>query len=338
MGLFDNDTQDKIDEEAAEDEDRDEDRDEDEDEDEDRDEETQEEADKVDSEEEEKKPAEWDDSTSWVAFIKSLFIYFILTMIFGLFGSSFIYMTTRGSDLDLMLPTDKEFYSAPQFEINKSGPYTDVNCKEQPSGMFAGLEDNFPYNLIRAPNPATPEDLKPLGITGRLTNWFAYTVAGSFKSNRGLLKGWLDNFKPNTPMGNHVFQMYLAMPFTIIVGTIVAFITGGWAAFGAGVSADMKVTVWGGFLLYAWALCFGLAFIMSLRLLGTMCFLPMSENWKEVANIMACNVKPLVTLFGFFVCGSAYDTLDPTVSGVMGIVYLILVSYSLIKYFRSQMN
>jgi len=323
MGLFDSDTRKEIDEEAAEDEDRDE--------------ETQEEADKVDSEEEEKKPAEWDDSTSWVAFIKSLFIYFLLTMIFGLFGSGFIYMTTRGSDLDLMLPTDNEFYSAPQFEINKSGPYTDVNCKEEPSGMFAGIEDNFPYNLIKAKG-STPEELKPLGITGRLTNWFAKTVAGSFKSNRGLLKGWLDNFKPNTPMGNHVFQLYIAMPFTIIVGTIVAFITGGWAAFGAGVSADMKVTVWGGFLLYAWALCFGLAFIMSLRLLGTMCFLPMSENWKEVANIMACNVKPLVALFGFFVCGSAYDTLDPTVSGVMGIVYLLLVTISLIKYFRSQMN
>jgi len=323
MGLFDSDTRKTIDEEAAEDEDRDE--------------ETQEEADKVDSEEEEKKPAEWDDSTSWVAFIKSLFIYFILTMIFGLFGSGFIYMTTRGSDLDLMLPTDNEFYSAPQFEINKSGPYTDVNCKEQPSGMFAGLEDNFPYNLIKAKG-STPEELKPLGITGRLTNWFAKTVAGSFKSNRGLLKGWLDNFKPNTPMGNHVFQMYLVMPFTIIVGTIAAFITGGFAAFGAGVSADMKVTVWGGFLLYAWGLCFGLAFIMSLRLIGTICFLPMSENWKEVSNIMACNVKPLVALFGFFVCGSAYDTLDPTVSGVMGIVYLLLVTISLIKYFRSQMN
>ena len=321
MGLFDSDTRKTIDEEAAEDED----------------EETQEEADKVNSEDEDKEPAEWDDSTSWVAFIKSLFIYFILTMIFGLFGSGFIYMTTRGSDLDLMLPTDNEFYSAPQFEINKSGPYTDVNCKEQPSGVFAGLEDNFPYNLIKAKG-STPEELKPLGITERLTNWFAKTVAGSFKSNRGLLKGWLDNFKPNTPMGNHVFQMYLVMPFTIIVGTIAAFITGGFAAFGAGVSADMKVTVWGGFLLYAWALCFGIAFIMSLRLVGTICFLPMSQNWKEVANILACNVKPLVILFGFFVCGSAYDKLDPTVSGVMGIVYLMLIAFTLIKYFRNQIS
>lgn len=319
MGLFKSDTRNKIDEETADDE------------------ETQDEESKVDSEEEDKEPPAWDDSTSWVAFVRSLFIYFLLTMIFGVFGSSFIYLTTRGSDLDLILPTDDEFYSAPQFEINKSGPYTDVNCKEEPSGTFAGLENNFPYNLIKAKG-STPEELKPLGITGRLINWFAKTVAGCFKSNRALLKGWLDNFKPNTPMGNHVFLLYLITPFTIIVGTITAFITGGFAAFGAGVSADMKVTVWGGFLLYAWALCFGLAFIMSLRFIGTLCFLPMSQNWKEVANIMACNVKPLVILFGFFVCGSAYDTLDPTVSGVMGVVYLILIAFTLIKYFRSQIS
>ena len=123
----DNDTRDKMDEETADDKI------------------TQDEALKVDSEKENKEPPAWDDSTSWVAFIKSLFIYFLLTMIFGLFGSSFIYLTTRGSDLDLMLPTDDEFYSAPQFEINKSGPYTDVNCKEEPSGTFAGLENFYPY-------------------------------------------------------------------------------------------------------------------------------------------------------------------------------------------------
>jgi len=274
----------------------------------------------------------WDDSTSWVKFVKSLFIYFLLTMLFGIFGSSFIYLTTRGSDLDLILPTDEQFYTAPQFEILKSGPFTDVNCKEEPSGMFAGLEDNFPYNLIKM------GDIKQLSIVERLCNWFARTVAGSFKTNRGLLKGWLDNFQPNTPLGNHVFQIYFAAPFTLIVGGIVAFITGGWSAFGSGVSADMKVTVWGGFLLYAWGLFFALAFIMSLRLVATICFLPMSQNWKEVSNIMSCNVKPLVILFGFFACGSAYDTLDPTIAGVMGIVYFILIAITIIKYLSSQMK
>ena len=62
MGLFESDTRNKIDEETADDE------------------ETQDEASKVDSEEEDKEPPAWDDSTSWVAFVKSLFIYFLLTM------------------------------------------------------------------------------------------------------------------------------------------------------------------------------------------------------------------------------------------------------------------
>jgi hypothetical protein len=99
----------------------------------------------------------------------------------------------------------------------------------------------------------------------------------------------------------------------------------------------MKVTIWGGFLLYAWGTCIGLSCLIFLRLIGTICFLPMSQNWKEVANIMACNVKTLVVLFGFFVCGSAYDTLDPSVAGIMGVVYCCLVGYTLVRHFTLKM-
>jgi hypothetical protein len=62
----------------------------------------------------------------------------------------------------------------------------------------------------------------------------------------------------------------------------------------------------------------------------------MSQNWKEVANIMACNVKAIVILFGFFVCGAAYDNLETTVSGIMGIVYLLLVAHTVWKYFSTK--
>jgi hypothetical protein len=99
----------------------------------------------------------------------------------------------------------------------------------------------------------------------------------------------------------------------------------------------MKVTVWGGFLLYSWGLFGGLAGVIFLRLIATLLFYPMSQNWKEVANIMACNVKPLVILFGFFVCGAAYDKLDPTIAGIMGVVYLMLVAWTVWKYFSKQM-
>ena len=183
----------------------------------------------------------------------------------------------------------------------------------------------------------TKEQLKAMPLVERLTNWFAKSVAGCFKNNRAILKGWLDNFSPEGPLGNHVFQIYFAAPFTILAGGLIALLTGFWSAFGAGVGADLKVTVWGGFLLYAWGLYGSLAGLIALRLIATLCFYPMSQNWKEVANIMACNVKPLVVLFGFFVCGAAYDTLEPTMAGIMGIVYLMLVAWTIWKYFSKQL-
>jgi hypothetical protein len=275
-------------------------------------------------------------TNSWLSFVKSLFYYFILSLLVGMFGSGFIYLTSRGSDLDNILPTDELFYSAPSYEVQKSGPFTDVNCNETESGSFGVFEDNFPYNLILTQG-SSKEELHALSKIQRLTNWFAKTVAGCFKSNRALLKGWLDNFTPNSPLGNHAFQIYIGFPFTVFISW-VSLITGWWGAFGAATGSDMKVTIWGGFLLYAWGLTIGLACIVFLRLLGTLFFLPMSQNWKEVANIMACNVKSIVILFGFFACGAAYDNLDSTVSGIMGIVYLFLVVHTLWKYFSKKIE
>lgn len=278
----------------------------------------------------------WNDRKSWVSFIKALLHFFIVSLLFGLFGSGFIWLTSRGSDLDIILPTDELFYTAPMYQVQRNGPYTDVNCQETGSGSFAVFEDNFPYNMIKTKG-SSKEELKNLTFVERMTNWFAKTVGGCFKSNRALLKGWLDNFTPNTPLGNHTFQIYIAFPFTLFI-SFVALITGWCASFGAAAAADMKVTVWGGFLLYAWGLTIGLACIIFLRLIGTICFLPMSQDWKEVANIMACNAKSIVILFGFFACGAAYDNLDTTVSGIMGIVYLMLVFHTLWKYFASQVD
>jgi hypothetical protein len=283
------------------------------------------------------RPTDWKDTNSWVSFIKSIFVYFILTLLFGLFGSSFIYLTTRGSDLDNILPTDDKFYSAKSYQVQKSKPSDLVECNETSNGTYPVFEDNFPYNLITVKGSPTKDQLKQMTFVERLTNWFAKTVAGCFKYNRGLLKWWLDSFNPDGPLGNHVFQIYFAAPFTLIVIGFLSLFTGWWSSFGAGFAADSKVTIWGGFLLYSWGLFGSLAGLICLRLIATICFYPMSQNWKEVANILACNVKPLVVLFGFFVCGAAYDTLEPTLAGVMGVVYLMLVAWTVWKYLSNQL-
>ena len=277
------------------------------------------------------------ETNQWILFVQALFTYFIITLLVGLFGANFIYLTTRGGDLDLILPTDEQFYSAKTYQTNQPGAFHVVDCTETSSGNFPILQDNFPYNLILIKGQPTKEQLKQLSFTERLTNWFAKVVAGSMKSNRALLKGWLDCFNPNGLFGNHVFQIYFAAPFTIFV-SLFALVSGWIAAFGAGFSTDLKVTVWGGFLLYSWGLFGGIACIVFMKLISTLLFFPPSQNFKEVTNIMACNVKPLVVLFGFFACGVAYNTLDPTIAGVMGIVYIMLVAWTMIKYFRGQLH
>jgi hypothetical protein len=296
-----------------------------------------EEEEEEEEDEEDKKRKDWKNTDGWVSFVKTLAIYFLITMIVGLVGSSFIYLTTRGSELDKIFPTDDRFYTAKQYKTQKSGASNVVDCNETSTGTFSVFENNFPYNLIEIDGTPSKEQLKELSLVTRLTNWFAKCVAGCFKSNRGMLKGYLDSFAPQGPLGNHVFQIYIAAPFTLFVIGFASLFTGYFSALGSGISSDFKVTLFGFFLMYSFGLFGGLAGVIFLRLIGTLLFFPMSQDWKEVANIMACNVKPLVVLFGFFVCGVAYDTLDKTIAGVMGVVYLCLVVYSLWKYFTKQL-
>jgi len=279
----------------------------------------------------EDEPKEWDDSTSWVSFLKSVLTYFILTIFYGFFASGFIWLTSRGSDLDYILPTNEQFYTAPKYETKKQGPSSEINCNETPSGFTTGFIDNFPYNMIITKG-SSKEELAGLTFVQRLTNWYGKTVAGCFRTNRAWFKWWLDSFPPDSGLlGNQTFQIYIAFPFTIFVGGILSLATGFWAAFGAAISADMKVTIWGGFLLYAWGLGFALMGLVFVRFLATICFYPMSQAWKDVTNILACNVTSLVILFGFFCCGAAYDTLDESIAGIMGIVYLCLIGFTIWK-------
>jgi hypothetical protein len=277
-------------------------------------------------------PKEWDDSTSWVSFLKSVLIYFILTILYGFFASGFIWLTSRGSDIDYILPTNEEFYTAPTYETKIQGPSDEVNCNQTSSGSYAAFVDNFPYNLIITKG-SSKEELAGLTFVQRLTNWYGKTVAGCFKTNRAWFKWWLDSFPPDGGLlGNQTFQIYIGFPLTMVLGGFLSLGTGFWAAFGAAVSADMKVTVWGGFLLYAWGLCFALMGLVCARFIATVCFYPMSQAWKDVTNILACNISSLVILFGFFCCGAAYDTLDESIAGIMGIVYLCLIGWTIWKH------
>ena len=273
-----------------------------------------------------------DSPTNWARFAKTLLLFLLITLFVGIVGSSFIYLTSRGTHLDNILPTDEDYYRAKKINSTERGPVNIVGCEESSAGTNPIFEDNFPYNMVKNKPDNTPQDPKTMTLVDRFCNWGARMTGGVFKNCRALFKGWLNCFTPGTPMGNHVFQMYLAAPFTFFCSLLVPFFAG-FQAFISAFAADPKIAVWGCFFMYTFGGCMGLSGIIFLRMIGTMVFLPMSQNWKEVANIMACNVKPMVVLFGFFVCGAAYDALDPVIAGVMGVVYMCLVGWTVFKYF-----
>ena len=273
---------------------------------------------------------------NWVRFLKSLLLFLVITLFAGMVGSGFIYLTTRGTDLDNILPTDADFYRADKIETTSRGPVNVVDCTESTPGMNPVFEDNFPYNMVKnQKDNKTAVDPKTLSLVDRFCNWGARLTGGVFKNWRAIFKTWLNNFTPGSPWGNHVFQLYIAAPITFFCSLIVPIFVF-WNAFMVSFGSDPKISVWGCFFMWTWGACMGFSGLIFLRMIGTMVFLPISQDWKEVANIMACNVKPLVILFGFFVCGAAYDALDPIIAGVMGVVYMCLVAWTVFKYFSKQ--
>jgi hypothetical protein len=290
-------------------------------------------------------PVEWNDSKSWGGFFKALVNYFMLSLLIGLLGSGFIYLTTRGSDLDDILPTEGDFYERNPLGVKVNGPSVDVNCVEVSTGTTEKFINNFPYYMKgeddldafkkRGKDPKTGKGGPGLGK--RFNRWFARTVMGCFQINRGLFKSWLDFFEPNTPLGNHTFQIYLGFPVTFFVSQLfVPLVTGFVGAAIGAFGADMTITVVGIFLGWTWLLLIGLAVIIYVRFLVSIILLPLLINWKEIAHIMACNVKSIAILFGYFACTAAYNYLDSTISGMMGIVFLVMVAKTLYTYVSNQ--
>jgi hypothetical protein len=297
----------------------------------------------------------WTDTKPWISFFIALLYYFILSLLIGLFGSGFIYLTTRGGVLDYILPTYNAFYKVKSYDIDKKGPYTDVNCVEVSMGTTQSIEENFPYNLIvtdengkeysdpqckyRQAKLSKDPDFKQkytLPVTAHISDWFAQITRSCFMRHREWLKTYLSVFEPDSPFGNHAFQICIAFPFTFGI-SVVSIISGAVTAIGASFgTGHFKLPLFGVFFMYLIFVGLAMGGILYLRLLMTICILPLMQNWKEVANIMSCNVKTIAVVFGYFVCGAAYENLDSTISGIMAIVFLLIVVHIIYKHFKGK--
>lgn len=273
---------------------------------------------------------DWHNPAGWINFIKSLLFYFVVTLVMGIIGSNFIWLTQQGSRLEDMLPDleDDPFYTAKQLEISVNKGYDAESCDYVGETSSVKIKsDNFPYNLKIGTNGDVPEGLS---LGERIGSWFGWTSEGTFITNRGLIKSWIRIFPPESPLGNEVFIIYVVAPLTMSLSFIGA-ITGFAVACSSAFKSDVTLSVVGMLALYYWLVCFILGAVMFIRLVALLVLYPIANGWKRVSNIFRCNAMPLVILFGFFVVGAAYDTLDSTVSGAMGVVYLIFLIIAAFK-------
>lgn len=277
-----------------------------------------------------------DDSSesNWGQFFSTLLVYLIYTICIGVVGSGFIYLTELSDqELENVFPTDEDFYRASGIVTPSVNVASCSDDPEKPNvikrAVTSVLEDNFPYSMIKI-----KKEGEKIGFIDRMTNWFAGTVKASFIFNRILMKKWLRLFKDNgnSPFSNHAVQICFGMPLTCFL-SLFALFSGFFSAFFGGFRYDFKVAIWGFFLIYTWSMSFLMSGVIFLRLAVTLLFFPMNQDWKQIARTISCNVKVLVIFFGFLATGAAYESLDSVIAGVMGIVYLMLVGFTVSQYF-----
>lgn len=276
----------------------------------------------------------------WVAFGLAVIKNFIITLCVGILGANFIYWTSReASELNVFFPTEEETYfprgfpqdlpppkpsgsgaGAPQ----QGGNFEHCTPKRLHSGISTIIGGQLPYRL--ANYPKSEWDFKQF-----FYNWVARSTADSFMFSRGMFKGWLEFFAPNSEadgggtniFSNNIFQMFIAAPLTLFMTILVIYFVIIMA-----VLFTFQAGFWwfiiGILCFYTWVLDGGIALIQVFQYLKTLLLVPITLNWRVVKGIIGCNLMGLIILFGWLVCASASALLQPTISIVMWVFYFFI--------------
>lgn len=212
-----------------------------------------------------------------------------------------------------------------------SDPYEYENCKMRKKGprYYTPLYMSFPYNLIG------PEKSK-WDIIQRLKNFLAITTADTYINNRDTLKSFLTFFAPadhGNIFSNQSFQMLFAAPLNLFFSFIV-FLMGGIMSLFFALQADALFFIVGMIMMFTWVICGLIGLIQLLQYWKLFLFEPILHDWITMKKIVGCNIKILVILFGWLVCGAGFDWLDPTISLVMAIAFCVLVAKTLFTSYR----
>jgi hypothetical protein len=277
------------------------------------------------------------EENSWGSFFISCLKMFVLLLVITFLGANFIYLSSHDDlieNSEFLFPTDESSYFPPPGfpdshpAAQKGGYFAAEKCQGvsriTPKYMLIGYE--FPYNVV-APKESIWD------LMQSFKNWFARTCADTYKVNRGLARDFYSFFAPNAQgniFANETFLLFIMGPLTLLLSFLVPIFAGLGVLF-YGLQANFWWWLFGLLFMWTFVLAAGIALAQFLQFLKTVLFMPLLMDSHVVKTILHCNVRSITVVYGWFVCGAAFDSLDPTIAIVMAIVYCIF----LIKMFWS---
>lgn len=289
-----------------------------------------------------KEGIEKNNENDWAEFGISIVKNIVTTLIIGILGANFIYLTTaesisqNGSTLlEYLFPTLAAQYLPTTTTSGGTRCSKDIGHNTNfklLNKIGVGTTNSWPYSIYKNIDNLDKKD-KNNTYTQQFKNWFAQSTAESYKTNRSLLQQWLKLFALNKGsdkdtdeniFSNESFQMFVASPLTFLMFPLVIFFTYFYSWFSM-FKMDWRFALIGMFLIYSWIIPFGISFVQTFQYMFALMFLPLFADIKRVKKIFGCNVKGLSIFFGLLICNSAFSHLDNTISITMFVVYLLMI-------------
>ena len=297
-------------------------------------------------------------NNNWGGFGVSLLINLIITIVIGLAGSNFIYLTRSASEsmgktstvLEFLLPTKPGVYFPDKKVKDETNAYIKnlngslfTNCgrentcdNAEPCTNYKrlakfniGTLGGWPYSMRDPKVPA------PWGLWAQFKYWLADSTADSYIRGRDYLQKILGTFAPEKDGGNmfanQPFQMFVVTPLLYIITPLIYFFIFFSSLFSLFATSPGWAICGTFFFLSTFLISYGMSFVQAFQYMCTLTLVPLLADFKMVQTIFKCNGKALVHFFLICTCISAIINLEGIIAGTIVGVYGLYMLYKLIK-------
>ena len=297
-------------------------------------------------------------NNNWGGFGLSLLGNLIITVVVGLAGSNFIYLTRSASEtmgksstvLEFLLPTKPGVYFPDKKVKDDTNAYVKnlnssifTNCgrentceKAEPCTHYKrlakfniGTLGGWPYSMRDPKIPA------PWGLWSQFKYWIADSVADSYIRDRSNMQKILATFAPEKDGGNmfanQTFQMFVVTPLMYIITPLIMlfiFCSSIFSLFATSPGWAICGTL---FFLSTFFISYGISFVQAFQYMCTLTLVPLLADFKMVQNIFKCNGNSLIYFFMFLTCLSAFANLDGIIAGTIVGTYVVYILYKVFK-------